>query len=51
MRHEFKKLGRFKILEVNTCEIESCNCGWNISIGGKSVEDLEKILDFLRAIL
>ena len=49
MRHEAKQLGRFKILEVNSCEIENCDCGWNIFIGGKDVEDLESLITYLEA--
>lgn len=41
-----EKIGAINIIEENICN-EACNCGWNIKIGGKDIEDLKKIKDFL----
>ena len=42
-----KKIGKFNLLEENICGL-SCDCGWNITIGGENKKDLEDIKDFLK---
>ena len=36
-----------KILEKNKCTLPTCNCGWNITIGGTDYKELEELLEFL----
>ncbi len=37
-----------KILQQTKCDIEGCECGWNITIGGQETEDLEGLLEYIR---
>lgn len=35
-----------KILDFNHCNLEGCKCGWNITIGGSSEEELSEIREW-----
>ncbi len=41
-------VGHIKILEVNKCTSKNCNCGWNLTIGGTDLEDLEQIFKSIK---
>lgn len=36
-----------RILDFNHCKL-TCNCGWNIKIGGKSESELIKLKKFIK---
>jgi hypothetical protein len=36
------------ILDYNVCESESCNCGWNIILGGSDYKELADLRELLR---
>ena len=42
-----KKLGKYNLLEENVCHLH-CDCGWNITIGGKDKEDLANLKRYLK---
>jgi len=42
-----KKIGKFNLLEENECDL-SCDCGWNLHIGGEDKEDLKKLKEYLK---
>jgi len=44
-----KKLGKFNLIRECVCT-EKCNCGWNITIGGKDKKDLKRIKKAIREI-
>lgn len=44
-----KKLGKFNLIDQNICHL-NCNCGWNITIGGKDIADLKKIKEFIKSL-
>ena len=39
------------ILDFNHCREPRCRCGWNVSIGGKSEEELEQLRNLLKDFL
>ena len=39
-----------KILDYNHCQIKNCECGWNVSIGGTSEEELKELKALLGPI-
>jgi len=36
------------VIEVNLCTLPGCRCGWNIKIGGRNPEDLNRLVCFLQ---
>ena len=36
------------INDFNHCSIPNCNCGWNISLGGVSQEELDELRRLLK---
>ena len=38
----------FNVIDVNLCTLPGCQCGWNIQIGGKNPEDLDRLVCFLQ---
>ncbi len=37
------------ILNEEICEIENCDCGWNILIGGENKEELDRLEAFINS--
>ena len=38
---------RANILDINVCDLEGCDCGWNIKIGSTDHKLLNQILDLI----
>ena len=43
-----KKIGKFNLISESVCKLKGCNCGWNITIGGKDKKDLQDLKRYLR---
>jgi hypothetical protein len=43
-----KQIGHINIIEKNICNLAKCNCGWNLTIGGTSKDDLKQILKAIK---
>lgn len=44
-----EKIGKINIIDENVCKL-SCDCGWNIILGGEDKKDLKKIKEFLKTL-
>lgn len=38
-----------KILDYNYCNLSNCNCGWNITLGGRNEDELASLKKFLES--
>ena len=45
---KLKKIGKFNLISEDKCELEGCECGWNIHNGGEDKKDLKKLKEYLK---
>jgi len=48
-KEDYLQVGDFKVLKINDCGEEDCDCGWNITIGHPDQREVSKFIHTLQS--